>query len=44
MTVAVEIHMPRYQSLGVVRHVEEEAGAGYNVGEHHPVDHLRQIK
>ena len=42
MTVTVEIHVPRDQSLGVVRDVEEEADAGYNIREDHPVDHLEQ--
>ena len=44
MTVTVEIHVSRDQSLGVVRDVEEEADAGYNIREHHPVDHLQQRK
>ena len=41
VTVSIEVHQPRDQSLGVVRNVEEEADAGYNIREHHPVDHLQ---
>ena len=43
MTVPVEIHLARNQFLRVVRDVEEEADAGDNIREHHPVDHLKQI-
>ena len=44
MTVPIEIHLAGYQSFWVVRDVEEETESGHNIGEHHPVDHLEQMK
>ena len=44
MTVAIEIHLPGEQFLGVVGDVEEEPETGHNIREHHPVDHLQPDK